>query len=141
MLIHGHASDRYELEAWLQRHQELCETRVMQEEFSASQLLPQKLEELSAWADGAIALATPDDVGGPVGKETSPRARQNVWVEVGWFWGRLGRESLLLLRKGEVEIPSDLQGLLYYSYSEFPSERAEQIRDFSERLRRYRGAA
>ena len=40
----------------------------------------------------------------------SPRARENVWVEVGWFWGRLGRERVFLWLKDEIKLPSDLQG-------------------------------
>lgn len=141
MLIHGHAPDRHELDSWLRRHSELCDVRVMQEEFSPGHLIPAKLEEVAAWADGAIALATPDDEGGAVGGTPRPRARQNVWVEVGWFWGRLGRDRVLILRKGEVEIPSDLQGVLYHSYEKGVSESAEQIRDFLLKMARYRGAA
>lgn len=39
-----------------------------------------------------------------------PRARENVWVEVGWFWGRLGRRRIFLWLKDDVPLPSDLQG-------------------------------
>jgi hypothetical protein len=37
-----------------------------------------------------------------------PRARQNVIFELGYFVGSLGRARACLLRKGDVEIPSDL---------------------------------
>jgi predicted nucleotide-binding protein len=37
-------------------------------------------------------------------------------LEIGYFIGRLGREKVRLLRKGEVVIPSDLQGILFENY-------------------------
>ena len=33
--------------------------------------------------------------------------------ELGYFAGKLGRGRACLLRKGEVEIPSDLYGVIY----------------------------
>ena len=33
---------------------------------------------------------------------------KTFWLEAGWFWGRLGRENLLVLSRGEIEFPSDL---------------------------------
>ena len=58
------------------------------------------------------------------------RARENVWLEAGWFWGRLGRENLLALSRGEIEFPSDLTGLEVYGYQENPTERAEKLRAY-----------
>jgi predicted nucleotide-binding protein len=62
----------------------------------------------------AVVLLTPDDLGGAT---TAPaqvaRARQNVIFELGYFVGKLGRGRACLLRKGEVEIPSDLYGVIY----------------------------
>ena len=40
-------------------------------------------------------------------------ARQNVVLELGYFVGRLGRSKTLVLVKGEVEMPSDVLGLVY----------------------------
>lgn len=66
--------------------------------------------------DFAVVLLTPDDVGGPAG--TTPgdlkrRARQNVVLELGYFFGRLGRGRVCALLKGEVEIPSDIGGVAW----------------------------
>ena len=58
------------------------------------------------------------------------RARQNVWVEVGWFWGRLGRSRVLLLVRGDVETPSDLDGLFFFRYRRSVSERKSEINRF-----------
>ena len=49
-------------------------------------------------------------------------ARQNVSLEYWWFWGRLGRERVLLLIKGGLELPPDLAGMLYESSTLSPEE-------------------
>jgi predicted nucleotide-binding protein len=36
-----------------------------------------------------------------------------VILEIGYFLGLLGKERIRMIVKGEVEIPSDLQGILY----------------------------
>jgi predicted nucleotide-binding protein len=59
-------------------------------------------------------LLTPDDLGGSVSAgATTSRARQNVIFELGYFVGKLDRGKVCLLRRGDVEIPSDLYGVLY----------------------------
>jgi predicted nucleotide-binding protein len=62
----------------------------------------------------AVVLLTPDDVGGLASDELklSPRSRQNVVFELGYFIGKLGRERVCALYRG-VELPSDLHGVLY----------------------------
>jgi len=78
-----------------------------------------------------IAVATPDDIGSLAGDRLqSMRARQNVWLEIGWIWGRLGRNKVMVLCKGDVEIPSDLRGLEYYRYNTSPLEVTESVRAF-----------
>jgi predicted nucleotide-binding protein len=69
-------------------------------------------------------------VGGPDEARTRARARQNVILEYGWFWGRLGRDRVLLLMKDELELPSDISGLLYHSYHASPAECGPAIADF-----------
>ncbi len=43
---------------------------------------------------------------------TRPRARQNVILEWGYFAGKLGRNRVMLVKVGDVELPSDLSGIL-----------------------------
>jgi hypothetical protein len=135
LLIHGHAVDRLLLKDWLQTEQ-LAHPLVMAQEFSAGQTLPEKFEALATQADAAIALATPDDLGYAAIRpdEQRRRARQNVWVEVGWFWGRLGRSRVLLLVRGDLDIPSDLDGIEYHRYQSSPLEASELLRKFLRHL-------
>jgi predicted nucleotide-binding protein len=76
------------------------------------------IEQFEAHAEravGAFALLTEDDWARPI-NETSARqaqARQNVILEIGYCLGLYGRGSgrTILLTKGEVKLPSDLDGL------------------------------
>ena len=135
LIIHGHGFDRYRLTEWLRTALGLTNLLIMQQEFGSGRALPEKFESTAEQADGAIAVATPDDVGGVVGSLPEQlRARQNIWIEIGWIWGRLGRNKLVLLCKGNIEIPSDLQGMEYYRYSDSPLEVTEDIRAFIRQL-------
>lgn len=63
----------------------------------------------------AIVILTPDDVGASAKnpEALSPRARQNVIAELGYFVGRLGRARVVALKQGDIEIPSDFDGVVY----------------------------
>lgn len=137
LLIHGHAPDRFALRDWLGA-EALANPVVMAQEFTAGRTLPEKFELLADEADAAIALATPDDLASAVAQAdlTRARARQNVWVEVGWFWGRLGRNRVLLLVRGDIEVPSDLDGIEYHTYERSALEREAEIRAFLSQLSR-----
>ena len=131
LLIHGHSKDYDELKTWL-GGEALAKPVVMAQEFTAGQTLPEKFEQLADETDAAIALATPDDLASTVVEleVKRERARQNVWVEVGWFWGRLGRHRVMLLARGKIEIPSDLDGIVLQKYVRSPVERKDEIRQF-----------
>lgn len=137
MLIHGRSPDRDQLKTYLLQH--VKRVIVLADEFDPTQPIPLKFERAAASVDGAIALLTPDDVGQPADGTESPtaRARENVWVEVGWFWGRRGRSKLLLLTKvkDKVHIPSDLGNVEHYAYETSPTEAQDAIQKFLDRLR------
>ena len=71
----------------------------------------EKFEKHGQQAGFALALLSPDDSCGD-----THRARQNVIFELGYFVGRLGRRHVRALYQDGVEIPSDLQGVLYIPY-------------------------
>lgn len=68
----------------------------------------------------AVILLTPDDEGHVAGKseEKKFRARQNVVLEMGMFLAKLGREKVAILYKGSLELPSDINGLIYIPFQE-----------------------
>jgi len=135
MIIHGRSADRDILKKYLLQH--VGRVIVLTDEFAPTDPIPVKFERFASSVDGAIALLTPDDTGGLAAEPTvvSPRARENVWVEVGWFWGHRGRAKLLLLKKNAVTIPSDLGNVENYEYTSSPEERGLEIEKFIARLR------
>jgi len=66
----------------------------------------------------AVVLLTPDDEGCEKGGTPRPRARQNVVLELGYFIGRLGRNRVCALKRGDVEIPSDFTGVVYVPFDD-----------------------
>jgi predicted nucleotide-binding protein len=90
---------------------------ILQDQASRGQTLIEKFETHSKGVGFAVALLTPDDLGNAQGGNApTPRARQNVLFELGYFAGRLGRGHVCLLKSGDVEIPSDLYGVVYVEY-------------------------
>lgn len=87
---------------------------ILHEQANLGRTIIEKFEE-HAQVGFAMALLTPDDVGALKDEENNlnPRARQNVIFEFGYFIGRLGRQKVCALTKGNVEIPSDYSGVLY----------------------------
>jgi predicted nucleotide-binding protein len=78
------------------------------------------IEKIEAHGDVgfAVVLLTPDDEGCKKGETPKPRARQNVVLELGYFVGRLGRDRVCVLRRGDVEIPSDFGGVVYEPFDD-----------------------
>ena len=63
---------------------------------------------------GAICLFTADDFGRAKADESDQlRARQNVVFEAGYFMGKLSRSRVVIIAEHDVELPSDMQGIVY----------------------------
>ena len=113
-IVHGHDDEAKETVARFVENFGI-EATILHERANRGQTIPEKFEEHASEAGFAIILLTPDDVGASKGArdKLKPRARQNVVLELGYFWGSLGRGRVCVLHKGGVELPSDMQGLLY----------------------------
>lgn len=77
----------------------------------------------------ACVLLTPDDEGYKAGKteEKKYRARQNVVLELGMVLARLGRPRVAILHKQSVELPGDIDGLIYIAFQERLDEVKTQL--------------
>lgn len=111
-IVHGH--DKLALESLARFLEKLgLEATILQEVPNQGKTLIEKFEGASN-VGYAVVLLTPDDVGAAVSaSDSNVRARQNVVFELGYFVGKLGRGKVCLLKKGDVEIPSDLAGVVY----------------------------
>ena len=74
----------------------------------------EKIEKYSDVEFG-IVLYTPCDLGYVKGKkkEKKARARQNVVFEHDYLIGKLGRNNVCALVKGDIELPNDISGIVY----------------------------
>lgn len=112
-VVHGHdEAAKQSLARFLERIE--LEAVILSEMPDQGRTIIEKFEAYAGEVGFAVVLLTPDDlVMKPNGKGTDFRARQNVVFELGYFAGRLGRGKTCLLRKGDIEIPSDLYGVIY----------------------------
>ncbi|WP_375649779.1 TIR domain-containing protein [Bartonella sp. MU70NMGDW] len=81
-----------------------------------------------------IVLLTPDDIGyaKSAGKKAAqPRARQNVIFEMGMLMSALSRKNVAILKKQDLELPSDISGIIYLPFKEHVKE---TLKDLSHRL-------
>jgi hypothetical protein len=145
-VVHGRKPPLRELRSWLERRPKLeVELRLLEEEITAGDLLPDALSRVSSEGDAAIVLATAEDIGrlASDGGPPKPRMRQNVLFETGVFWGRLGRHRTALVIHGHPEIPTDLDGVFRIEYSNSLTERepTKRLKQFFENLRKLPGDA
>lgn len=113
-IVHGHDAGTKEAVARFIEKLEL-EAIVLHERVNRGRTIITKFREEADGVGFAIILMTPDDHGGKAGEGTGPRARQNVVFELGFFIGKLGPGNVAALVKGNVEIPSDFEGVAYIS--------------------------
>jgi predicted nucleotide-binding protein len=115
-VVHGHDNEaKTEVARFIERLG--FQPLILYEQASKGRTIIEKFEANSD-VGFAVVLLTPDDEGSKKGQPAKPRARQNVVLELGYFVGRLGRDRVCALRRGEVEIPSDFDGVVYETYDE-----------------------
>ncbi len=118
-IVHGHDHNlKIELEVFLS-HIGL-KSIVLHREAGEGKTIIEKFEANSDVAYVFILL-TPDEIAYTIDQERISelerkeefRARPNVIFEFGYFVGKLGRNRVCALHKGNVTIPSDISGFIY----------------------------
>ncbi|MET4728547.1 hypothetical protein ABIE09_002357 [Lysobacter enzymogenes] len=111
-IVHGHdEAAREKVARFLERAG--LEAIILHEQANRGRTIIEKVEAHSD-VGFAVVLLTPDDEGCVKGGTPTPRARQNVLLELGYFVGLLGRDRVCALKRGELEIPSDFSGVVYH---------------------------
>jgi predicted nucleotide-binding protein len=114
-VVHGHDDAlREQVVRTLEKLQ--LDPIVLFEAPSGGQTLIEKFEHHATEAGYAVVLLTADDCGHAAGTNAPSqpnRARQNVILELGYFMGRLGRPYVCAIYEPGVELPSDIQGIVY----------------------------
>lgn len=113
-VVHGHDdAAKYEVIRLLDRTTALSVV-VLHEQPNRGATVIEKFEHHAGDAAFAVVLLTPDDLGrAKDDPNENARARQNVVFEMGAFVGLLGRRNVTILYGKDVELPSDLAGLVY----------------------------
>ena len=112
-IVHGHDEEAKTKTARFVEKLGL-EAIILHERASSSKTIIEKIEKFSNIGFG-IVLYTPCDVGAKQTDklELNSRARQNVVFEHGYLIGKIGRENVCALVKGELEKPNDISGVVY----------------------------
>ena len=106
---------------------------ILQEQPSQGRTVIEKFEDYAQTVGFAVVLGTPDDVGSLADEmdNLQPRMRQNVVLELGYFAGALGRKRVCALLKGDVEKPSDYDGVIYIQLDDFGGWRMELAKELN----------
>ena len=115
-IVHGH-DDVMKLEVARFIEKLKFEAIILHEQSNAGLTIIEKFEKYSD-TGYAIILYSPCDVGSKNENGATPklRARQNVVFEHGYLIGKLGRNKVSALVKDDIEIPSDIDGIVYIYY-------------------------
>jgi CheY-like chemotaxis protein len=131
-IVHGHDDVTLaELKDYLQNTLKWQEPIVLREQPSRGKTIIEKFEELASRIDCVFVLLTPDDSGVNLStNDDRRRARQNVVFELGFFYAQMGRKTgrVIALRKGAIELPSDIQGIIWIDISNGIKAAGEDIR-------------
>lgn len=130
-IVHGHDGEAKERTA---RFVEKLGFRavILHEQASRGRTIIEKIEKYTN-VGFAIVLYTPDDLGNVKENadkgELKARARQNVVFEHGYLIGKLGRENVVPLVAGAIELPNDISGMVYISDKDWQVDIAKEMKD------------
>ena len=111
-IVHGHDNALKQEVARIIEKQGI-EAVILSEQANQGKTIIEKIEE-NADVGAAICLFTKDDYGrAKDASEDKLRARQNVVFEAGYFMGKLGRGNVIIVADKDLELPSDMQGVVY----------------------------
>lgn len=115
-IVHGHDnSAKQEVARFIEKLG--FEPIILHEQANEGMTIIEKIEKYSDVGFG-IVIYTPCDVGYAQNKESEKanRARQNVVFEHGYLIGKIGRNNVCALIKGNVEKPNDISGVVYITF-------------------------
>ena len=129
-VVHGHDDEMKHAVARVLTQLKL-EPIILHEQPNEGKTIIEKFER-DADVGFAVILLSPDDIGYPKSsdpKDAQHRARQNVILELGYFVGRLGRSKVVALKRDNLEVPSDLGGVVYTQFDVSGNWRFEIVRE------------
>jgi predicted nucleotide-binding protein len=116
-IVHGHDETLLaELRGYLRVNLKLSDPVVLRDRPALGRTVIEAFEE-EANVDIVFVLLTPDDPSTAAVEKR--RSRQNVIFELGFFYAKLQRASgrIFLLKSDELDVPSDIAGVVYIDVS------------------------
>ncbi len=110
-ISHGRSGDWREVQAYLERDLKISTLELAQEPNLGRTVL-NKLGEESDKCGAAVIVMTGDDIS----DDGIHKARENVMHEMGFFQGRYGSKNVIVLHENDVNIPSNIGGLVYIGF-------------------------
>jgi predicted nucleotide-binding protein len=106
---------------------------ILEEQANRGRTIIEKFEDYAQTVEFAVAICTPDDVGALATEADNlkPRMRQNVVLELGYFAGKVGRKRVCALVKGDIETPSDYDGVIYIDIDDGVGWKLELARELN----------
>ena len=127
-IIHGHDEiNLLRLEKLVRKEFNLIPV-IQKEAPQSGRTLIEKFEALAQDISYAFALITADDIIID-GNNKYSQARPNVIFELGWFYGKRGRQRVSLIFKKGTKIHSDLDGIGRIEFNENVEEKVTDIRN------------
>lgn len=106
---------------------------VLKQECSGGATIIEKIESWGSKACFGVVLYSPDDEGKlKSDSKLNDRGRQNVVFEHGYLIANLGRNRVCHLVKGDIEIPSDISGVVSIKYARNSDWRNKLINEMKE---------
>lgn len=126
-IVHGHDEGLKQSVARIIEKQSI-QPIILSEKANTGRTIIEKVEKYSD-VGCAICLFTADDMGREKSdKADKSRARQNVVFETGYFMGKLGRDHIVILSDSDVDIPSDLDGVVYTNTRNWEVDLLKELR-------------
>lgn len=113
-VVHGHAGIEQAVARFLRVMG--FDPIILHEQANQGRTIIEKFERHGDEVGFAVVLLTPDDVGGAKDGPQQSRPRQNVILELGYFIGSLGRDKVCALKQGDMELPSDILGVMWEEF-------------------------
>ena len=132
-IIHGQNEAKWRELADLLRNRFHQEVVVLEEQVDSGMTVIEKFTNYAKGCCYAFALLTPDDFV-KKGKLSTLQARPNVLFEIGWFYGRLGRDRVTLCLQKGTAIPSDLSGIVRLEFADSVADKFTSIQDELKRI-------
>jgi predicted nucleotide-binding protein len=130
-IVHGHDNEaKQETARFIEKLG--LQAIILHEQASKGKTIIEKIEENSN-VGFAVVLYTPCDEGkAKTQAEFHDRARQNVVFEHGYLIGKIGRQNVCALVKGDIEKPNDISGVVYINMDSHGAWKTDLIKEMKE---------